>query len=305
MNWQIQFTVGENLTKAMDWQTQFTVGENLTKAMDWQMQFTVGENLTKAMDWQMQFTVGENLTKAMDWQMQFTVGENLTKAMDWQMQFTVGENLTKAMDWQIQFTVGENLTKAMDWQIQFTVGENLTKDHPLADSAHFFLMLVVSKGFHSIVIILCNSLSSEFGKKSPWLCVWEVRHSLFKADLKVTKADVDIGQFFTCDTSLLQKWSNSYDMFMRGEEILSGAQRIHDPEFLTKRALEHGCGKCHQTKRWFAISFFQPLPWGQVLAGEAAKDPVLLLLGVICFSNGCIRGGALLLLRHLFLKWMY
>ena len=25
-------------------------------------------------------------------------------------------------------------------------------------------------------------------------------------------------------------------MFMRGEEIMSGAQRIHDPEFLTDRA---------------------------------------------------------------------
>ncbi|VEN58401.1 unnamed protein product [Callosobruchus maculatus] len=36
------------------------------------------------------------------------------------------------------------------------------------------------------------------------------------------------------------KASNSYDMFMRGEEILSGAQRIHDPEFLTERAKHHG-----------------------------------------------------------------
>nr|XP_023026329.1 aspartate--tRNA ligase, cytoplasmic [Leptinotarsa decemlineata] len=34
--------------------------------------------------------------------------------------------------------------------------------------------------------------------------------------------------------------SNSYDMFMRGEEILSGAQRIHDPDFLTERAKHHG-----------------------------------------------------------------
>ncbi|KAG5896035.1 hypothetical protein JTB14_011030 [Gonioctena quinquepunctata] len=34
--------------------------------------------------------------------------------------------------------------------------------------------------------------------------------------------------------------SNSYDMFMRGEEILSGAQRIHDPDFLTDRAKHHG-----------------------------------------------------------------
>ena len=29
-------------------------------------------------------------------------------------------------------------------------------------------------------------------------------------------------------------------MFMRGEEILSGAQRIHDPEMLTQRAIHHG-----------------------------------------------------------------
>lgn len=29
--------------------------------------------------------------------------------------------------------------------------------------------------------------------------------------------------------------SNSYDFFMRGEEILSGAQRIHDPAFLSER----------------------------------------------------------------------
>ena len=36
------------------------------------------------------------------------------------------------------------------------------------------------------------------------------------------------------------KYSNSYDMFMRGEEILSGAQRIHDPDFLTERANHHG-----------------------------------------------------------------
>jgi aspartyl-tRNA synthetase len=35
-------------------------------------------------------------------------------------------------------------------------------------------------------------------------------------------------------------YSNSYDFFMRGEEIMSGAQRVHDPELLAKRATEHG-----------------------------------------------------------------
>ena len=34
--------------------------------------------------------------------------------------------------------------------------------------------------------------------------------------------------------------SNSYDLFIRGEEIVSGAQRIHDVTLLTKRALECG-----------------------------------------------------------------
>ncbi|KAF8560406.1 aspartyl-tRNA synthetase [Imleria badia] len=34
--------------------------------------------------------------------------------------------------------------------------------------------------------------------------------------------------------------SNSYDFFMRGEEILSGAQRIHDPEFLSRQMRAKG-----------------------------------------------------------------
>lgn len=31
-------------------------------------------------------------------------------------------------------------------------------------------------------------------------------------------------------------------MFMRGEEMLSGAQRIHDPQLLTERARAHNIG---------------------------------------------------------------
>lgn len=37
-----------------------------------------------------------------------------------------------------------------------------------------------------------------------------------------------------------QTVSNSYDFFMRGEEILSGAQRIHDPALLTEKMKEKG-----------------------------------------------------------------
>ena len=69
-------------------------------------------------------------------------------------------------------------------------------------------------------------------------CVWPVFDYIQTEMIQFT--------LFVCDmclTACTQKWSNSYDMFMRGEEILSGAQRIHDPDFLAKRALEHGCGE--------------------------------------------------------------
>ena len=36
------------------------------------------------------------------------------------------------------------------------------------------------------------------------------------------------------------KWSNSYDIFIRGEEVTSGAQRIHDSEMLLRRGAELG-----------------------------------------------------------------
>ncbi|XP_047524564.1 aspartate--tRNA ligase, cytoplasmic [Pieris napi] len=54
------------------------------------------------------------------------------------------------------------------------------------------------------------------------------------------KYPLAVRPFYTMPDPNNEKYSNSYDMFMRGEEILSGAQRIHDPEFLTKRALHHG-----------------------------------------------------------------
>jgi aspartyl-tRNA synthetase len=53
----------------------------------------------------------------------------------------------------------------------------------------------------------------------------------------------------------------SYDFFMRGEEITSGAQRIHDPELLTKRAQE--CGIDVNTLRDYIASFrFGAYPHG-------------------------------------------
>lgn len=53
------------------------------------------------------------------------------------------------------------------------------------------------------------------------------------------KFPLAVRPFYTMPDPSDPKWSNSYDMFMRGEEILSGAQRIHDAEFLVERAKAH------------------------------------------------------------------
>ncbi|XP_017759883.1 PREDICTED: aspartate--tRNA ligase, cytoplasmic isoform X2 [Eufriesea mexicana] len=54
------------------------------------------------------------------------------------------------------------------------------------------------------------------------------------------KYPLAVRPFYTMPDPNNSKISNSYDMFMRGEEIISGAQRIHDPELLTERAKYHG-----------------------------------------------------------------
>ena len=49
-----------------------------------------------------------------------------------------------------------------------------------------------------------------------------------------------IRPFYTMPSPTNPKLSNSYDFFMRGEEILSGAQRVHDVELLLKRMRTDG-----------------------------------------------------------------
>lgn len=45
-----------------------------------------------------------------------------------------------------------------------------------------------------------------------------------------------IRPFYTMPCPDDDNYSNSFDIFIRGEEIISGAQRIHDPELLAERA---------------------------------------------------------------------
>lgn len=54
------------------------------------------------------------------------------------------------------------------------------------------------------------------------------------------KYPLAVRPFYTMPDPKNSKLSNSYDFFIRGQEIVSGAQRIHDPDMIEERAKAHG-----------------------------------------------------------------
>ncbi|KAH7650282.1 aspartate--tRNA ligase [Cryptosporidium bovis] len=68
------------------------------------------------------------------------------------------------------------------------------------------------------------------------------------------KYPLKVRPFYTMpDQDEPEKWSNSFDFFMRGEEILSGAQRVHEYDLLIKRCQE--CGVPEDSLRDYLNSF--------------------------------------------------
>ncbi|ODV89919.1 hypothetical protein CANCADRAFT_31018 [Tortispora caseinolytica NRRL Y-17796] len=58
----------------------------------------------------------------------------------------------------------------------------------------------------------------------------------YKTDFYILdKFPLAVRPFYTMPDPTDSRYSNSYDFFMRGEEILSGAQRVHDPDLLKER----------------------------------------------------------------------
>ncbi|GIQ89896.1 aspartyl-tRNA synthetase, archaeal-type, partial [Kipferlia bialata] len=93
----------------------------------------------------------------------------------------------------------------------------------------------------------------------------------------VDKFPMAIRPFYTmpdCENPLV---SNSYDLFIRGEEITSGAQRIHDPAFLREQCEAKGIPV--ETIADYARSFeYGAPPHGG--AGIGLERVVMLMLGL-------------------------
>jgi len=56
----------------------------------------------------------------------------------------------------------------------------------------------------------------------------------------IDKFPTSLRPFYTMPDPKDPAWSNSYDIFIRGEEVTSGAQRIHDSAMLLARGEELG-----------------------------------------------------------------
>ena len=73
------------------------------------------------------------------------------------------------------------------------------------------------------------------------------------------------------------RFTCSYDVFMRGQEIISGAQRIHETDLLRERAIEKGIDVA--TIEAYLQSFqYGAFPHGG--AGVGLERVVMLFLGL-------------------------
>ena len=83
--------------------------------------------------------------------------------------------------------------------------------------------------------------------------------------------------FYTMPDPVDPRYSNSYDVFIRGEEIISGAQRVHCAEMLRRQA--ERCGIVVESIRDYINSF----KWGSFPhggAGVGLERVVMLFLGL-------------------------
>jgi aspartyl/asparaginyl-tRNA synthetase len=85
--------------------------------------------------------------------------------------------------------------------------------------------------------------------------------------------------FYTMPSAQDPKFSNSFDIIMRGEEICSGAQRVHDHDLLCERMLAHGLKPQSEAFEDYVNAFkFGCSPHGGV--GIGLERIVKLLLGL-------------------------
>eukprot|EP00768_Dysnectes_brevis_P009187 gnl/Dysnectes_brevis/899_a996_2951.p1 GENE.gnl/Dysnectes_brevis/899_a996_2951~~gnl/Dysnectes_brevis/899_a996_2951.p1 ORF type:complete len:550 (+),score=289.77 gnl/Dysnectes_brevis/899_a996_2951:81-1730(+) len=99
------------------------------------------------------------------------------------------------------------------------------------------------------------------------------------------KFPMSVRPFYTMPDPVDGRWSNSYDMFIRGEEITSGAQRIHDRAYLEEMCRAKDMDP--ETISDYAASFMYGCP-PHGGAGIGLERVVMLLLGIKDCRQTCL-----------------
>ena len=82
----------------------------------------------------------------------------------------------------------------------------------------------------------------------------------YKTDLYVvTQYPSQVRPFYTMPNSQDERYANAYDFMLRGEEVLSGAQRIHDYDMLLKKVA--ACGVDEASMRSYLEAFKYGAPY--------------------------------------------
>jgi aspartyl/asparaginyl-tRNA synthetase len=85
--------------------------------------------------------------------------------------------------------------------------------------------------------------------------------------------------FYTMPSAGDKRFSNSYDVFIRGQEICSGAQRCHDANLLETRIREKGMDPDAEGLKYYVESFRHGVP-PHAGAGIGLERVVFLYLGL-------------------------
>lgn len=91
----------------------------------------------------------------------------------------------------------------------------------------------------------------------------------------LTRFPSAVRPFYTMPEAEDDRYSNSFDVFMRGEEIVSGAQRVHDVEMLARRAEAKGIDVASLSSYLDAFRYGTPPHGG---AGIGLERVVMLFL---------------------------
>jgi len=174
-----------------------------------------------------------------------------------------GRHLTEFTGLDFEMEIKESYTEALDMTDYFMVKifEGLTNNHKkelqIVSQQYPFtpLKFAKSKNYRmqypeAIKLMRDAGLENEDGTPisdtqdlSTKLEKWLGEYVLQKYDTDfwvLEKYPAEARPFYTMPVIDDARYTNSYDVFMRGQEIMSGAQRVHDAELLVKQCKEKG-----------------------------------------------------------------